>query len=326
MKNRSMGKYIAYDEIRRTYGIPEDRLDSWLSKGYLKGEGNYVCMDSLESFLHEIGFTEYKIRIRALTSVAGAYRQFISTLPDMLGPELSEVLRQCIEGEDINLIAEKHHVSLSTLQYYIRTASLRMRRYYDDVPGLRHRLAEILMENRRLLVLMKNKKMQVDKDRDLIKERIIGALKLSHGYEGADLELAYEKFMQMLYTSVVELGLSVRCTNAAVKSGINTLFDFIVVNKACGKSGMLTKLQHFGIGSFREVESLLLGLNLIRTDKDGNWLSAADFLVDPDSELYIRYSGARAVAGHRQRIKGNELVADWIGNYMTFMHEKNIKG
>lgn len=314
-------KYISYNEVERLYGIPPERLRQWLSKGYLQGDGTAVCLDSLTGFLEEIGFEDNRTRFRALTSVVATYRQFVSTWPDMLGPDLSLMLRRCIEGEDIGRVAEEHHVSLSTLQYYIRTASLRLRRCYDDVPGLRYRLARTLQENRKLQAMLKSSGLQVDKDRDLVKERIIAALRETYGYADFESDAVYDRFMRMMHTSVVEMGLSVRCTNAAIKSGVNTLFDFIVVNKACGKSGMLAKMQHFGIGSYQEVESLLCRLNLIRVDKEGNWQSAADFLVDPESELYVRYNGARPAAG-RTRIKGNELVAEWIGNYMAYMHGK----
>ena len=320
-----MEKKMTCNEIRRVYGIPPERLAVWLSKGFIQGTPAAVTLSSLESFLADIGYEENHIRYRSLTKVSAAFRQFVYTWPDMLGPELNKMLRECIEGDDINGVARKHNISLSTLQYYIRTASIRLRRYYDDVPGLRHRLAEVLQDNRKLQVLLKNKEGLADKNRDLIKDRVIVALKENYGYDDAELDSAYQNFMRLLHTSVAEMGLPVRCVNASVKSGVNTLFDFIVVNKACGKSGMLTKMTHFGVGSYQEVESLLSRLNLIRVDKNGNWQSAADFLIDTESELYIRYSGVRTVSGQRQRLKGNELVAEWIGNYMAFTHDQKRK-
>lgn len=194
--------------------------------------------------------------------------------------------------------------------------------YYADVPALRLRLAETIRENRNLQLLLKRQGSNADNSKDVIKEMVCSALKDNMICSERDQETAYRDFMRMLLTSVTELGLSVRCTNAAIKSGVNTLYDFIVVNKACGKSGMLTKLPHFGMRSYQEIEDLLTRLNLIKVDNNGCWTSVADFLIDTNSELFIRYSGSSVQSTHKPRLRGNEMVAEWIGNYMEFTHAK----
>lgn len=317
-----MEKKLTYDEIEKVFGILPHQLDRWISKGFIEGTPDGIQPASLEEFLQDIGYHDNSTRFQAMGKVGAAYRQFVNTWPDMLGPEMSGMLRDCIEGEDITLVASRYSISVSTLQYYIRSASIRLRRYYEDVPNLRHRLAEALQENRRMFILLKKKEQRVEEHRDLVKEKICDTLKESFGYSEKDLDKVYTDLMHMLHTSVTEMGLSVRCKNAAVKSGVNTLFDFIVVNKACGKSGMLTKLPHFGMRSYQEVEGLLTRLNLIRVDRRGNWQSVVDFLIDPESELYIRYSGNPVAGTTRKRLRGNELVAEWIGNYMAFTHDR----
>lgn len=315
-----MEKLMTYDEIEKVYGLQPEKIGLWLSKGYIQGADGYVSVSSLKSFMNDIGMDNAGMKVKG--SLTTAYRQFVRTWPDILGTELSDMLRECAEDDDMATVAARHDISLSTLQYYIRTASIRLKMYYADVPALRLRLAETIRENRNLQLLLKRQGSNADNSKDVIKEMVCSALKDNMICSERDQETAYRDFMRMLLTSVTELGLSVRCTNAAIKSGVNTLYDFIVVNKACGKSGMLTKLPHFGMRSYQEIEDLLTRLNLIKVDNNGCWTSVADFLIDTDSELFIRYSGSSVQSTHKPRLRGNEMVAEWIGNYMEFTHAK----
>ena len=315
-----MEKLITYDEIEKVYGLQPEKIGLWLSKGYIQGADGYVSVSSLKSFMNDIGMDNAGMKVKG--SLTTAYRQFVRTWPDILGTELSDMLRECAEDDDMATVAARHDISLSTLQYYIRTASIRLKMYYADVPALRLRLAETIRENRNLQLLLKRQGSNADNSKDVIKEMVCSALKDNMICSERDQETAYRDFMRMLLTSVTELGLSVRCTNAAIKSGVNTLYDFIVVNKACGKSGMLTKLPHFGMRSYQEIEDLLTRLNLIKVDNNGCWTSVADFLIDTNSELFIRYSGSSVQSTHKPRLRGNEMVAEWIGNYMEFTHAK----
>ena len=315
-----MEKLMTYDEIEKVYGLQPERIGLWLSKGYIQGADGYVSVSSLKSFMNDIGMDNAGMKVKG--SLTTAYRQFVRTWPDILGTELSDMLRECAEDDDMATVAARHDISLSTLQYYIRTASIRLKMYYADVPALRLRLAETIRENRNLQLLLKRQGSNADNSKDVIKEMVCSALKDNMICSERDQETAYRDFMRMLLTSVTELGLSVRCTNAAIKSGVNTLYDFIVVNKACGKSGMLTKLPHFGMRSYQEIEDLLTRLNLIKVDNNGCWTSVADFLIDTNSELFIRYSGSSVQSTHKPRLRGNEMVAEWIGNYMEFTHAK----
>ena len=285
-----MEKLMTYDEIEKVYGLQPEKIGLWLSKGYIQGADGYVSVSSLKSFMNDIGMDNAGMKVKG--SLTTAYRQFVRTWPDILGTELSDMLRECAEDDDMATVAARHDISLSTLQYYIRTASIRLKMYYADVPALRLRLAETIRENRNLQLLLKRQGSNADNSKDVIKEMVCSALKDNMICSERDQETAYRDFMRMLLTSVTELGLSVRCTNAAIKSGVNTLYDFIVVNKACGKSGMLTKLPHFGMRSYQEIEDLLTRLNLIKVDNNGCWTSVADFLIDTNSELFIRYSGS----------------------------------
>ena len=312
-----MEKLMTYDEIEKVYGLQPEKIGLWLSKGYIQGADGYVSVSSLKSFMNDIGMDNAGMKVKG--SLTTAYRQFVRTWPDILGTELSDMLRECA---DMATVAARHDISLSTLQYYIRTASIRLKMYYADVPALRLRLAETIRENRNLQLLLKRQGSNADNSKDVIKEMVCSALKDNMICSERDQETAYRDFMRMLLTSVTELGLSVRCTNAAIKSGVNTLYDFIVVNKACGKSGMLTKLPHFGMRSYQEIEDLLTRLNLIKVDNNGCWTSVADFLIDTNSELFIRYSGSSVQSTHKPRLRGNEMVAEWIGNYMEFTHAK----
>lgn len=315
-----MEKLMTYDEIEKVYGLQPEKIGLWLSKGYIQGADGYVSVSSLKSFMNDIGMDNASMKVKG--SLTTAYRQFVRTWPDILGTELSDMLRECAEDDDMATVAARHDISLSTLQYYIRTASIRLKMYYADVPALRLRLAETIRENRNLQLLLKRQGSNADNSKDVIKEMVCSALKDNMICSERDQETAYRDFMRMLLTSVTELGLSVRCTNAAIKSGVNTLYDFIVVNKACGKSGMLTKLPHFGMRSYQEIEDLLTRLNLIKVDNNGCWTSVADFLIDTNSELFIRYSGSSVQSTHKPRLRGNEMVAEWIGNYMEFTHAK----
>lgn len=315
-----MEKLMTYDEIEKVYGLQPEKIGLWLSKGYIQGADGYVSVSSLKSFMNDIGMDNAGMKVKG--SLTTAYRQFVRTWPDILGTELSDMLRGCAEDDDMATVAARHDISLSTLQYYIRTASIRLKMYYADVPALRLRLAETIRENRNLQLLLKRQGSNADNSKDVIKEMVCSALKDNMICSERDQETAYRDFMRMLLTSVTELGLSVRCTNAAIKSGVNTLYDFIVVNKACGKSGMLTKLPHFGMRSYQEIEDLLTRLNLIKVDNNGCWTSVADFLIDTNSELFIRYSGSSVQSTHKPRLRGNEMVAEWIGNYMEFTHAK----
>jgi len=320
MKRTIMEKLMTYDEIEKVYGLQPEKIGLWLSKGYIQGADGYVSVSSLKSFMNDIGMDNAGMKVKG--SLTTAYRQFVRTWPDILGTELSDMLRECAEDDDMATVAARHDISLSTLQYYIRTASIRLKMYYADVPALRLRLAETIRENRNLQLLLKRQGSNADNSKDVIKEMVCSALKDNMICSERDQETAYRDFMRMLLTSVTELGLSVRCTNAAIKSGVNTLYDFIVVNKACGKSGMLTKLPHFGMRSYQEIEDLLTRLNLIKVDNNGCWTSVADFLIDTNSELFIRYSGSSVQSTHKPRLRGNEMVAEWIGNYMEFTHAK----
>lgn len=311
---------MTYDEIEKVYGLQPEKIGLWLSKGYIQGADGYVSVSSLKSFMNDIGMDNAGMKVKG--SLTTAYRQFVRTWPDILGTELSDMLRECAEDDDMATVAARHDISLSTLQYYIRTASIWLKMYYADVPALRLRLAETIRENRNLQLLLKRQGSNADNSKDVIKEMVCSALKDNMICSERDQETAYRDFMRMLLTSVTELGLSVRCTNAAIKSGVNTLYDFIVVNKACGKSGMLTKLPHFGMRSYQEIEDLLTRLNLIKVDNNGCWTSVADFLIDTNSELFIRYSGSSVQSTHKPRLRGNEMVAEWIGNYMEFTHAK----
>ena len=311
---------MTYDEIEKVYGLQPEKIGLWLSKGYIQGADGYVSVSSLKSFMNDIGMDNAGMKVKG--SLTTAYRQFVRTWPDILGTELSDMLRECAEDDDMATVAARHDISLSTLQYYIRTASIRLKMYYADVPALRLRLAETIRENRNLQLLLKRQGSNADNSKDVIKEMVCSALKDNMICSERDQETAYRDFMRMLLTSVTELGLSVRCTNAAIKSGVNTLYDFIVVNKACGKSGMLTKLPHFGMRSYQEIEDLLTRLNLIKVDNNGCWTSVADFLIDTNSELFIRYSGSSVQSTHKPRLRGTEMVAEWIGNYMEFTHAK----
>ena len=315
-----MEKLMTYDEIEKVYGLQPEKIGLWLSKGYIQGADGYVSVSSLKSFMNDIGMDNAGMKVKG--SLTTAYRQFVRTWPDILGTELSDMLRECAEDDDMATVAARHDISLSTLQYYIRTASIRLKMYYADVPALRLRLAETIRENRNLQLLLKRQGSNADNSKDVIKEMVCSALKDNMICSERDQETAYRDFMRMLLTSLTELGLSVRCTNAAIKSGVNTLYDFIVVNKACGKSGMLTKLPHFGMRSYQEIEDLLTRLNLIKVDNNGCWTSVADFLIDTNSELFIRYSGSSVQSTHKPRLRGNEMVAEWIGNYMEFTHAK----
>ena len=315
-----MEKLMTYDEIEKVYGLQPEKIGLWLSKGYIQGADGYVSVSSLKSFMNDIGMDNAGMKVKG--SLTTAYRQFVRTWPDILGTELSDMLRECAEDDDMATVAARHDISLSTLQYYIRTASIRLKMYYADVPALRLRLAETIRENRNLQLLLKRQGSNADNSKDVIKEMVCSALKDNMICSERDQETAYRDFMRMLLTSVTELGLSVRCTNAAIKSGVNTLYDFIVVNKACGKSGMLTKLPHFGMRSYQEIEDLLTRLNLIKVDNNGCWTSVADFLIDTNSELFIRYSGSSVQSTHKPRLRGNEMVAEWIVNYMEFTHAK----
>lgn len=315
-----MEKLMTYDEIEKVYGLQPEKIGLWLSKGYIQEADGYVSVSSLKSFMNDIGMDNAGMKVKG--SLTTAYRQFVRTWPDILGTELSDMLRECAEDDDMATVAARHDISLSTLQYYIRTASIRLKMYYADVPALRLRLAETIRENRNLQLLLKRQGSNADNSKDVIKEMVCSALKDNMICSERDQETAYRDFMRMLLTSVTELGLSVRCTNAAIKSGVNTLYDFIVVNKACGKSGMLTKLPHFGMRSYQEIEDLLTRLNLIKVDNNGCWTSVADFLIDTNSELFIRYSGSSVQSTHKPRLRGNEMVAEWIGNYMEFTHAK----
>ena len=315
-----MEKLMTYDEIEKVYGLQPEKIGLWLSKGYIQGADGYVSVSSLKSFMNDIGMDNAGMKVKG--SLTTAYRQFVRTWPDILGTELSDMLRECAEDDDMATVAARHDISLSTLQYYIRTASIRLKMYYADVPALRLRLAETIRENRNLQLLLKRQGSNADNSKDVIKEMVCSALKDNMICSERDQETAYRDFMRMLLTSVTELGLSVRCTNAAIKSGVNTLYDVIVVNKACGKSGMLTKLPHFGMRSYQEIEDLLTRLNLIKVDNNGCWTSVADFLIDTNSELFIRYSGSSVQSTHKPRLRGNEMVAEWIGNYMEFTHAK----
>ena len=315
-----MEKLMTYDEIEKVYGLQPEKIGLWLSKGYIQGADGYVSVSSLKSFMNDIGMDNAGMKVKG--SLTTAYRQFVRTWPDILGTELSDMLRECAEDDDMATVAARHDISLSTLQYYIRTASIRLKMYYADVPALRLRLAETIRENRNLQLLLKRQGSNADNSKDVIKEMVCSALKDNMICSERDQETAYRDFMRMLLTSVTELGLSVRCTNAAIKSGVNTLYDFIVVNKACGKSGMLTKLPHFGMRSYQEIEDLLTRLNLIKVDNNGCWTSVADFLIDTNSELFIRYSGSSVQSTHKPRLRGNDMVAEWIGNYMEFTHAK----
>lgn len=315
-----MEKLMTYDEIEKVYGLQPEKIGLWLSKGYIQGADGYVSVSSLKSFMNDIGMDNAGMKVKG--SLTTAYRQFVRTWLDILGTELSDMLRECAEDDDMATVAARHDISLSTLQYYIRTASIRLKMYYVDVPALRLRLAETIRENRNLQLLLKRQGSNADNSKDVIKEMVCSALKDNMICSERDQETAYRDFMRMLLTSVTELGLSVRCTNAAIKSGVNTLYDFIVVNKACGKSGMLTKLPHFGMRSYQEIEDLLTRLNLIKVDNNGCWTSVADFLIDTNSELFIRYSGSSVQSTHKPRLRGNEMVAEWIGNYMEFTHAK----
>ena len=315
-----MEKLMTYDEIEKVYGLQPEKIGLWLSKGYIQGADGYVSVSSLKSFMNDIGMDNAGMKVKG--SLTTAYRQFVRTWPDILGTELSDMLRECAEDDDMATVAARHDISLSTLQYYIRTASIRLKMYYADVPALRLRLAETIRENRNLQLLLNRHGSNADNSKDVIKGMVCSALKDNMICSERDQETAYRDFMRMLLTSVTELGLSVRCTNAAIKSGVNTLYDFIVVNKACGKSGMLTKLPHFGRRSDQEIEDLLTRLNLIKVDNNGCWTSVADFLIDTNSELFIRYSGSSVQSTHKPRLRGNEMVAEWIGNYMEFTHAK----
>lgn len=210
MKRTIMEKLMTYDEIEKVYGLQPEKIGFWLSKGYIQGADGCVSASSLKSFMNDIGMDNAGMKVKG--SLTTAYRQFVRTWPDILGTELSDVLRECAEDDDMAAVAARHDISLSTLQYYIRTASIRLKMYYADVPALRLRLAETIRENRNLQLLLKRHGSNADNSKDMIKEMVCSVLKDNMICSERDQETAYRDFMRMLLTSVTELGLSVRCT------------------------------------------------------------------------------------------------------------------
>lgn len=311
---------MTFDEAAKVYGVPSDRLTLWIGRGYVRGTVDSVDSGSLEGFLRDTDYAGYNSVRRSVSDISVAYRQFSILWTDVLGPEMSDMLRECLQGRDMTGIARDYGISLSTLQHYIRTASERLKRHFSDVPALRHRLAEALLEKRKAAVAQS----PVSQENELsyiLRSNAHGSERFSE----KEIDHAYDQLVRILYTPVGESGLSVRCVNAALKSGISTLFDFIVVHKACGRSGMLTKLTHFGAYSFDEVQSLLVRLNLVSVKEDDRWESPADVLVDTESELYVRYSQTAKGRGLPDKIRGRERVAEWIGSYMSAVKGKDNK-
>ena len=202
MKRTIMEKLMTYDEIEKVYGLQPEKIGLWLSKGYIQGADGYVSVSSLKSFMNDIGMDNAGMKVKG--SLTTAYRQFVRTWPDILGTELSDMLRECAEDDDMATVAARHDISLSTLQYYIRTASIRLKMYYADVPALRLRLAETIRENRNLQLLLKRQGSNADNSKDVIKEMVCSALMIC---SERDQETAYRDFMRMLLTSRDRIGL-----------------------------------------------------------------------------------------------------------------------
>lgn len=306
-----MNRLLTFNDIEELYDIKQDRLTLWLAKGYIKESGNKVNADSLEDFLADLGYKAGDPWLMAVNRTGEAFRQFMELWTDVLGDEQSELLKECLASDNLVDVAERHSIALSSLHYLIQTAVIRLKKYFSDVPYLRIRLAELLKENKQL-------KQKISPE-DMHKKEVCDFLLKHFDYDDETVEEAYNNLMKILHTPIQDLGLSVRCSNAAHKSGVRSLMDFIVVNKACGKSGMLNKLQNFGEKSYNEVENLLKNLKLITVDSNGDWISAANVLVDTESVLFLQYSSGRQPA-KRSREKENSRVAEWIGSYIAYSH------
>ena len=84
---------MTYDEIEKVYGLQPEKIGLWLSKGYIQGADGCVSASSLKSFMNDIGMDNAGMKVKE--SLTTAYRRFVRTWPDILGTELSDMLREC---------------------------------------------------------------------------------------------------------------------------------------------------------------------------------------------------------------------------------------
>lgn len=303
-------KYLQLSECSRRYNIKAAILHSWIKNGYVTyiplGKTFYIkasCITNMteivanrEPLLEEEKQLKEQIR-RAETIVTemikfskpdineqvvnDAFHIFLNSMEKLIGPG-GFILSSLVSGKSLVSFSMQSGKSLEELTADLKVAISRLRLYRFDVPILRKRLAEALVSNQSLK--LENK---------LLRAKLKGSTSLSDDKsERTNTNILLtnnEHLWELLSTPLASCPLSVRAINATRNGQLVTLFDVIMANKACGMSGLLCKLNHFGKRSYKEIESLLVDKKLVTILPSGQWISPADSLIDKSSLIFMKY-------------------------------------
>ena len=259
--------------MRERCGIEPEVVRLWVRKGYLPGTEAGVEHNDLDAFLSDIG--PYALGwMPTGRSLSVGYRCFVGLWPQVVGADMAEVLRRLDNGVSLVVLAEELGIPVPSLQYRIRKATQQLKSYFSQVPKLQLRPETAAPATVGEATAVAS---------DSVEDALLGRLR----------------------APLSAWGLSAKCVHAAERAGISSLGDFLVVNQACGRSGMLRQIAHFGKGAYEEVQRLLLREGFIRDEEGEFWHLTRPEWVDTQSSLYHRYK-----CGKSERT-GNE-DSNWV--------------
>ena len=253
---------ISYLDLRERCGVEPEVVRLWVRKGYVQGDEQGVELRTLEQFLSDIGpyALGWMPTGRALTV---GYRAYMALWPQVVGERLALLMSRLEGGASLEALANEQGISVSSLQYQLRKATRQLKDFFTELPN---RLSA--------------------GDRATPSE---GATAVA--IPQAELE---DSVGVRLRSPLAAWGLSAKCVHALERAGISSLGDLLLVNQACGRSGMLRKVAHFGKGAYDEVERLLLREGLI-TDSDGEFWQVKDLTwIDKQAPLFQRFRSQKS--------------------------------
>ena len=316
-------EYLPLSECSKKYDIKPSKLQNWIRRKYIShiyANGVYYIMTSsltnmtviegnLKILLAEEELMKKKLKqsesiLTEMVSfslppingdvVKDAFYAFLDSMQVLLGPG-GIILSSLATGKSLTQLSFENGQNLEELAASLKIAISRLRLYRMEIPNIRKRLTAALVTNQSLK--FENKVMREKLEALITTDKV--------AITDTDTSLLHnnEHLWELLSTELANCPLTIRTINATLKGDLTTLFDFIVANKACGKSGLLSKLKSFGTQSYNEVECLLIKFQLITVLPSGEWSSPADCMIDKSNPIYLKYQNTHSnktkVSEHR---------------------------
>lgn len=253
---------IKYQDMRQRCGIEPEVARLWVRKGYVQGDEQGAELRSLERFLSDIG--PYALAwMPTGRSLTVGYRAFMGLWPQVVGDTLAGCMVRLESGASLETLAAEQGLTVSSLQYQLRKATRKLKEFLSGVSHLQPRSE--------------------------------GAAPQTVGEAtGVATPSVEDQRLERLRAPLRAWGLSAKCVHALDRAGVGSLQELLVVNQACGRSGMLRQIAHFGKGAYKEVERLLLKEGLIRQTDGEYWQVSDPVDIDRNSALYLRYRSQKS--------------------------------